>query len=278
MRSDPELLIEEARQRQRRRSHRRAAGLVVVATLAALGFGIDQLARGGSSAANQPTPSTAGIHPAPTVLYRKIETIKIVPDLPIERRVVEVWTASNAPLRYRETMTTTGQPPLEIGSGAGHDKLIGTERIVYLYQPSNNTIYQTGAYIPDPNPTPTPQPVARGSFRRYVARHASRGILDGRAVYVLTAQSKGNNRTVTYIDRRTFRLLELVHTGPDLKLIVRILAWKVLPPTRANLEHTTLTLAHPGARVRPAPAHLHAVYDRAVNFDNVSTDGVSVLG
>jgi hypothetical protein len=273
--NDPELLIEEARQRQRRRSRRRATALVVAAILAALGFGISQFARGGSSAANQPTPGAAGIDPRPTVLYRKIETVKLVPNLPPERRTVEVWTASNAPLRYRETLTTTGQRRLEIGAGPGHDKVLGTEQIVYFYQPSNNTIYRTGAYAHGPTAPPT-SPGADRSYRRYVAEHGAARTLDGRSVYVLTFQRGPNAKTLAYIDRHTFQLLMTVYTGTDIKLITRTVARKVLPATTANLKLTDLALAHPGARLLAAPPEIHAAYALAVNFDNISPDGVSV--
>jgi hypothetical protein len=270
---DPELLIEEARQRQRRRSRRREVALLVGVVLAALAFGINHFAAGGSSAATQPTPSTAGASATPSVLYRKIETVEAFANLPVERRTVEVWSTLNAPLRYRETLTTTGEPPLEIGAGPGHDKVLGAEQIVYLYQPSNNTIYRTGAYLPQ---APTPPPSADRSFRRYVATHGAVRTLRGRPVYVL-AQSHRGVSDVVYLDRRTFQILMTVHKTEYLRQIMRVLATKVLPATSANLKLTDLTLAHPGARTLPAPPHIHAVYGRAVNFGNVSPDGVSVM-
>jgi hypothetical protein len=271
---DPELLIEEARKRQRQRSRRRSLALLVAVILAALAAGISHFARdGSSSAATQPSASTVVTDPTPSVLYRKIETVKAFANLPVERRTVEIWSTLNAPLGYRETLTTTGEPPLEIGAGPGHDKVLGAEQIVYLYQPSNNTIYRTGAYL---SHAPPPPLSADRSFRRYVAKHGAVRTLHGRSVYVLT-QSRGGDSTVAYIDGRTFQLLMTVHTTKYSKLTTRVLARKVLRATTANLKLTDLALAHPGARTLPAPPHIHAVYGCAVNFGNVSPDGVSVM-
>ena len=145
--TSPELLIEEARQRQRQRARRRTAVLVAVGVFAMLGFGIYRVAQGGGADAATPRSAAVAADPTQTVLYRKIETVKIVPHLPVERRTVEVWTASNAPLGYRELLKTTGQPSLEIGAAASHDPTLGRLQAVYLYQASNNTIYRTGAEL-----------------------------------------------------------------------------------------------------------------------------------
>jgi hypothetical protein len=138
--SDPELLIEEARQRQRQRAKRRKIAFVAVGVLAVLGFGINQLVRGESGVHAKPLPSIAGgADPRPAVVYEKIETVKVVPHLPIERVTVETWAATNAPSTVRKLVTVAGGPSLEIGVGPGHGMGRG-EQITYLYLASTNTI------------------------------------------------------------------------------------------------------------------------------------------
>ena len=252
----PELLIEEARQRQRQRAKRRTAVLVAVGVLAVLGFGIYQVARsGGGAQAAKPRAAAVAADPTPTVLYRKIETVKIVPHLPVERRTVEVWTAANAPLAYRELLQTTGQPSLEIGAAASHDPTLGTLQAVYLYQASNDTIYRTGADLPPP-PQPQSQPSMspEQSYRRLIAQpavHSESSRLDGQPVYVIRVPGlPDQGTTIFYIDQHTYRPIMTVYHGTDLTLIKHTLVRKTLPATKANLK---LTTPDQGTPRRPHP-------------------------
>src|SRR4051812_13729265 len=84
--SDPEALIEEARQRQRQRARRRNVLVQAAALLVILGFGIDQLARGDNNGhASRPAPPAVGANPGRAVIHQKFEFVKTVPGLPLER-------------------------------------------------------------------------------------------------------------------------------------------------------------------------------------------------
>lgn len=274
--TSPELLIEEARQRHRQRAKRRTAVLVGVGVLALLGFGIYQVEHGGGGAqAAKPGAAAVAADPKPTVLYRKIETVKIVPHLPVERRTIEVWSTTNAPLAYRELVKTTGQPALEIGASVSDDPAFGTLQAVYLYQGSNNTIHRTGAYSVPPQPQPQPSMSPEQAYRRLIAQpgvHPKSSRLNGRPVYVIR---NAGLRTTFYVDQHTYWPIMTVYRSPYLTVIKRTLARKTLPATQANLKLTTLAKAHPGARVRPATPRIKALYGLATVFDNVTTDGVS---
>jgi hypothetical protein len=281
--TSPELLIEEARQRQRQRARRRTAVLVAVGVFAMLGFGIYRVAQGGGADAATRGAAAVAAAPKPTVLYRKIETVKIVPHLPVERRTVEVWTASNAPLGYRELLKTTGQPSLEIGAAASHDPTLGRLHAAYLYQASTNPLYQTGAELVPP---PPPQPQASNpeqAYRRLIAQPGVRlsgtSTVNGHPVYVIRLPARGDidiRGAVLYIDQRTYLPIMTVFHSTDYTVIKRMLDRKILPATEANLKLTTLTNAHSGARIRPATPRIKAIYGLATMWDNHSPDGVSV--
>src|SRR6516165_5947242 len=76
--SDPEALIEEARQLQRQRTRRRNIQLQITAVLVILGVEIGQLVRGGSSAPPTPQQPQPGAAHVPVVKYEKIVVKKIV--------------------------------------------------------------------------------------------------------------------------------------------------------------------------------------------------------
>ncbi len=80
--SDPQALIEEARQLQRQRTRRRMIALQVAAWLIVLGVGVSQFARGHSSAGPAPTRPVAGSAQVPTVTYTKAILQKFVPGSP----------------------------------------------------------------------------------------------------------------------------------------------------------------------------------------------------
>ena len=278
---DPEALIEEARRHHRLRVRRRATLLTAVLILAPLGLGIDRLARGGVSPRAQ-SPASAGLaNPLRAVTYEKVETVKIVPDLPTQRRIVQIWSTTNAPTTYRELLRTTGQPSLEVGAAPGHDSQIGAEQIVYLYQPSSNTIYVTGAYpaLPPPRPHAAISPAAQ--FQQLIhqpgAHLVGKRTIDGHSVYVvktLEGQTEPVQATL-YIDDHTYQPIITVTTSPALRIIRRVLAFKTLRATSRNLNLTTLAAAHRHARTLPAPARIKALYDDAANFLNVSSNGIS---
>src|SRR5689334_16136022 len=144
----PEALIEEARELQRRRLKQRKALLYAVTVLSLVGFGIAQLAQGGSSGLAQRPAIPAASAARPAVLYEKIETVKVVSHLPIERQTIERWSTTDRPWVYRELVTTVEGRTVEIGSAQGHDKVLGAEQLTYLYLASSNTIYRTGTMVP----------------------------------------------------------------------------------------------------------------------------------
>jgi hypothetical protein len=151
---EPEALIEEARQRQRRRVTRRARLLGVGAILAAVGFAVVNVLRGGGATARHPASISSGAAQRRLVTYEKLETVKITPLLPTERRTSEIWSTTSAPRSYRELVRVAGRPPIEIGAGPGHDSTLGTQQVAYLYRASTNTIYRTGFYLVSPRPDP----------------------------------------------------------------------------------------------------------------------------
>jgi hypothetical protein len=280
--TSPELLIEEARQRQRQRARRRTAVLVAVGAFAVLGFGISRIAHGGGADAATRGAAAVAAAPKPTVLYRKIQTVKIVPHLPVERRTVEVWTASNAPLGYRELLKTTGQPSLEIGAAATDDPDLGRLQAVYLYQAADDTIYRTGAELPPPQPQSQTRTLSpEQAYRRLIAQPGVQldrtRSLKGHPVYVIRLPARGDIREfVIYIDQHTFLTIMTVVHATDSTVIKRMLARQTVPATEENLKLTTLTNTHPGARIRPATPRIKAIYGRATRFDNISPDGVSI--
>jgi hypothetical protein len=278
---DPEALIEEAREHHRLRVRRRATLLVAAALiLAFLGLGIDRLARGGGDTQAQPPAPTASLVSRGAVTYEKVETIKIATGFPTQRRIVQIWSTTDAPTTYRELLETTDHPSLEVGAGPGHG-LIGAEQIVYLYEPSSDTIYLTGAYPATPAPPVRTTISPASQFQRFVhgpdTHLLGTRTLDGHTVYVVkTRQGQTEPVQATlYIDRHTYQPIMTVTTSPDLRIIRRVLASKTLPATPQNLNLTTLAAAHPHARTLPAPARIKALYGDAANFLNVSTTGIS---
>jgi hypothetical protein len=259
----PEALIEEARRRQRHRSRRRTVVVAIASVLVLLGFGINQLARGGGS--DQATPALPATAPrTPTVTYEKIVIQKIVPDLPVERRTVETWSSSSDPLTERQIVTIAGDGRYEIGSGPGQDKVLGKEEVNYLYNASTGTIYRAGYYpVTGPGTEPSPKAIFKDVLDEPGVRLAGTRTYVGRPVYVVKMRRNGFSAT-TLVDRRTYEPLYSVGVGTDLRTVYRTLAYKTLPATQANLALTSLTGAHPGARtVLRASPHVKELYGRA---------------
>jgi hypothetical protein len=245
---EPKALIQEARRRQRQRSRRRTVVVAIASMFVLLGFGINQLARGGSSERATPlTPAAVAADP-PTVTYEKIVVQKIVPNLPIEKRTIETWSSSNDPVTERQVVTLAGGPRFEIGSGPGQDKVLGKEEVNYLYEGSTNTIYRTGYYpVGHEGPTMTRKAVFRHVLTEPGVRLAGSRLYRGHPVYVVDAK-RSWFRVITFVDKRTYEPMLSEGFSTDLLTIVRTLAFKTLPATQANLALTSLAGAHPGAR------------------------------
>jgi len=264
---DPKALIEEARERQRRRRQRGRALLGAVAILAVVGCGGFLLARGdGTVGAGQRGRAAAAGSARPTVTYEKRETLKIAPGLPAERRTSEIWSAANAPLSYRELLSVTGGPTVEIGAGRGHDETLGTVQDVYLFDPTANAIYRTGYYDVSTRPQWALRLSTRRFFRLLIAQNRVRVIgtqrLGGRSVYVVRSR-RGTLRT-DYIDTQSYLPVKSVIQDGDATVVMRTLVRKTLPATKANLARTRLSTAHPGARVEPAPTRIDELYGKAL--------------
>jgi hypothetical protein len=261
---EPEALIEEARRRQRQRSRRRTVVLTVASVLVLLGFGINQLARGGSSVQATPAPSAPVAPTAPTVTYEKIVVQKIVPLLPVEQKTIETWSSTIDPLTVRQVVTIAGGPTVEIGSGPGQDPVLGKLEMNYLYDRSTNTIYRAGYYLESGSEkTPSPKSIFKQVLDRPGVHLAGSRMYVGRPVYVVKGRDKFFSAT-TFVDKRTYEPLFSVSIGTDLRFVVRTLAYRTLPATRANLALTSLGGVHPAARtVLHASPQIRELYGEA---------------
>ena len=260
----PEALIEEARRRQRHRSRRRTLGVAIASVLVLLGFGINQLARGGGDTQLTPSPPAAAAPQTPIVTYEKVLIRKIVPNLPVEQRTVETWSSSSDPLTERQIVTIDGDGRYEIGSGAGQDKVLGEEEVNYLYDASTRTIYRTGYYpVAGPGTTASPKAVFKDVLDEPGVRLAGTRTYVGRPVYVVKASRNGFSAT-TLVDKKTYQPLYSVGVGTDLRTVYRTLTFKTLPATQANLALTSLAAEHPGSRtVLQASPHVKDLYGQA---------------
>jgi hypothetical protein len=207
--------------------------------------------------------TNAAARQAPTVTYEKIVVLKIVPHLPVEKRTIETWSASSAPFTQRQIVTIARGPRLEIGTGPGHDAVLGTEQVNYLYDASTNTIYRTG-FLPVRTGT---EPTLEQEFKRVLAEPAvhlaGTRAYQGHDVYVVESRTPTVTGT-TYVDELTFEPLLNDVRGTDIRTVVRTLVHKTLPATAANLARTSLTTAHPGAHTRQqAPPEIKQLYGEA---------------
>jgi hypothetical protein len=261
----PEALIEEARRRQRQRSRRRTAVLAIAAVLVLLGFGINQLARGGGSVHATPFPPATVAAQTPTVTYEKIVVQKIVPNLPVEQRTIETWSTSTPPLTERQIVTLAGGRRFEIGSGPGQDKVLGALEVNFLYDASTKTIYRTGYYPVEASETNRSR--GKSAFKHVLAEPGVRltgtRLYRGRPVYVLEAKRPGFRET-TFVDKRTYEPMFSEVVGTDIRTVVRTLAFKSLPATQENLARASLATAHPGVRtVLQASPRIKELYGQA---------------
>ena len=259
--STPEALIEEARERQRQRSRRRGVVFSIAALLAVAGFGIDQLAGGGSSVGATP-PAAAGAEQKPTVTYEKVVIRRFVPHLPVETTTIETWSAPDGTTE-RQVVTNGGGPRIEIGAAPGNDKVLGALRVNYLYDPTTGTIYRAGyEFAPSQKPPSREQAFKHVLGQPYV-HLAGTTSYRGRKVYVLELQDEKAHGTV-YVDEHTYEPMMQTVAGTDLRIVARTLAFKILPATPANLGRTSLRTAHPKARiVLHAPPRIRELYGEA---------------
>ncbi len=195
--------------------------------------------------------------------------------------MVEIWSATNAPLAYRELMKTTGQPSVEIGASTTRDPDLGKLQAFYVYQPSTGTIYRAGA-LPAPPQWQPPSMSPEQAYRRLIADPGVHLVgtrsLYGHNVHVVRSSPTLVGSATFYIDQDTYMPIMTVQRSADLTSIRRLVDRKTLPATEANLKLTALTKAHPGARIRPATPRIQVIYGQATTFDNVTTDGVSAGG
>jgi hypothetical protein len=276
--TEPELLIEEARERQRKR-HRWGAVLVAGVVLVVLGVGIARIGRSNNPAPPQKAPKLPpAIAEQPGVVYEKVEVVVTTPHVPTVLRTGEIWFSTAAPWAYRELLTIAGEARFEVGAQQHQDPKFGREQLVYLYDARSDTIYRTGANLLPTTPAPSP----RALFKRLLAQPgvvlAGTRMFEGHKVYVARSYgstSIGNTSETMYVDTATYRPLLSVATSPDLRSTVRILVYKTLPATPANLKLTSLARSHPRAHVRPAPPRIDALYGKA---NQIGTFGGSDLG
>jgi hypothetical protein len=264
--SDPELLIEEARERQRRRQKRQSTVLWMAGIVLILGLGAYRIARSGNAApAPNPRAAPAVAH-QPLVIYEKVETLLATPHLPTSRRTGEIWFSTGAPSTYRELLTIPGAPPLEVGAAPGHDPKLGNEMLVYLYDAKANTMYSAGANLEPSAPPPSLQSAFRHFLAEPGARIAGTRLFEGYKVYIVSFKAgvPGDPASETvYFDTTSYQPLLFVLSTLALGMTVRVLDYRTLPSTPANLRLTSLAGTHPGARVGTAPQSIKKLYGEA---------------
>jgi hypothetical protein len=266
----PQALIEEARERQRRRWQRRANLLLAGTVLALIGLRVvDHRGPGDSGVgATHPPRAALGTGPRSSVIFERIETVESVPHVPILRRIAEIWSLSDDPSTFREVVTIAGGPQVEIGGGPGHDAVLGNEQVTYLYDASTNIIYRTGFF-----PIPAQASSSSGhSFQDLIGRPDVRlvgtAMLDGHEAYVLREQPRtadwSGNLTLVYVDKRTNVPLMSITTGKDLRVVSHTRVWKTLPATAANRDLTSIARTHRGVQMLPASLRIKQLYGQAV--------------
>jgi hypothetical protein len=267
--SDPELLIEEARERQQRRQKRQTTALWMAGIVLILGLGAYRIARSGNAApAPNPRAAPAVAH-QPLVIHEKVETLLATPHLPTLRRTGEIWFSTGAPSTYRELLTIPGAPTLEVGAAPGHDPNLGNETLVYLYDAKAKTIYATGANLEPSAPPPSLQSAFRHFLGEPGARIAGTRLFEDHKVYVVSSDTgvPGDPASETvYFDTTSYQPLLLVLSTLALVTTVRVVDYQTLPATPANLRLTSLARVHPGARVGRAPQSIRKRYGEASNI------------
>ena len=200
--SDPEALIEEARQLQRQRTRQRTIVLQVVGLLIILGVGINQFARGGSSAGPAPPAAAGGATQKPTVTFEKVVIRRFVPHLPVETTTIEAWSAPDGTTN-RQIVRNGGGPRIEIGAAPGSDKVLGALRVDYLYDATTGTIYRAGYMLAPSQKKPTREQAFKHVLAQRYVHLSGTTSYRGRKVYILKLQDEHAHGTV-YIDERTY--------------------------------------------------------------------------
>jgi hypothetical protein len=255
-------------------------------SLVTLGLGAYWIAQTGNSGTPPRPAATPVVAHQPVVIYEKVETVIAIPHRPAIRRTGQIWFSPGAPSIYRELLTIPGASPLEVGQEPGRDPKIGPEERVYLYDGKANTIYETGAFIaPPPARPPSPRSTFRHLLTQPDVRTAGTRRFEGHTVYVIhvrapsTATVNASNqivaRTTTtiatmYIDTASYRPLLVVSSAFGWQTTVRVLDYRTLPATLANLRLTSLATTYPGARVRMAPQPIKKLYDQAAQIGGVN--------
>jgi hypothetical protein len=261
-RDDPQALIEEARQLQRQRTRRRTIVLQLAGLLIILGVGINQFARGGSSAGPAPPAAAGGATQKPTVTFEKVVIRRFVPHLPVETTTIEAWSAPDGTTN-RQIVRNGGGPRIEIGAAPGSDKVLGALRVDYLYDATTGTIYRAGYMLAPSQKKPTREQAFKHVLAQRYVHLSGTTSYRGRKVYILKLQDEHAHGTV-YIDERTYEPMMQTEISTDLRIVVRTLAFKTLPATPANLALTTLPTMHPKARiVLHAPPRIRELYGEA---------------
>jgi hypothetical protein len=254
--AETELLVEEARQEQRRRRRKRAVLFFAAVVLLGLALTVAAVTRGGSGVkAAQPPAAAAAADSGNVVIYEKFELIwaRPAPGRPTVRAVISSWT-DPALGSWRETVR--GRPGLEYGSSYVRDPATGPENATYLYDRHTRALYRTGAVAAGAQPgwgKPTLE-----ALRRQLAgmglHLAGTRLYEGHTVIAFTATYSSPAHTEhssIYFDAQSYVPVLWKESGGPGHLLVRGLAWKVLPATKANLRLANITTTHPGTRIVP---------------------------
>jgi hypothetical protein len=231
--SDPEALIEEARQLQRQRTRRRTIVLQIAAVLIILGVGVNHFARGGSSASTAPQQPPISAVRTPTVTYKNVVSQRFVPHLPVETYTWQIWSSSATPDVVRAIVTNA------VGSG-----------------------------LVSPPPPPSGQ-ILKQVLATPFARVEGMRTYEGRSVYVVITHDLQSTKQTLYLDKRTHEIVRSDLVAIDLRVLDRRIQQKTLPATRANLALTNLPAAHPHARIaREETPRIQRLVREAFDIDN----------
>ncbi len=256
---EPELLIEEARELQRRRHRRRAALLWGAVLAGVLGVGIVRFAGVGNwLTGGTAHPLAAGAGSTPAVIFEKLAYEQVIPHRPAVRGTYDTWIASSTPLSWRVRVAGSS---LSYGRDPIPNPPLGRELAVDEYDAGSHTIYRVGGYLPPSPPSPT---TMAGAYRHLFADprmyFAGTRIYAGHRVDVVTGTFQepsggpGLPRPprltwVFYIDAKSYVPVLFMQTQGSARTVLRAVVWKTLPATAANLKLASLARTHAGAPV-----------------------------
>lgn len=162
----------------------------------------------------------------------------------------ESWSTTSKPVASR--MIQSG------GTGPSVETAITADGRTPVYDRGTNTIFEGDAAQVDGSPPAFPPD--GGGFRATVlellksgeARVKGREKIDGRDAIRIV----GDGGHATYfVDATTYDPIEFRTTGDGGGTSLRFVAYEQLPATPENLDLTSLTKAHPEAKVDDDPAH-----------------------